>query len=93
MERGRLQRDQEGGRFSGLAEMHWDEIDRPGCYLLLGTGVLVRMPRAALSPGSLPLISLLSRSGPIVARMSDDPAESIDVLRAIAESHAYAIDF
>jgi len=93
MERERSQTPGRRSPASGLAEMLWDEIDRPGCYLMLGVGILVRMPRAALSPGNLPLVSLVSRSGPIVARISDDPAESVDVLRAIAERHAYAIDF
>ena len=93
MARERLEGGEGALRTSGLAEMLWDEIDCPGCYLLLRTGILVRLPRAALSPGNVPLISLASRSGPVVARISNDPAESIDVLRAIAERHAYAVSF
>jgi hypothetical protein len=74
-----------------LPETLWEEIDRPGCYLLLGTGLIARLPRSALGPGGLPLVALVSNGELQVVRISDNPAERIEVLRSIVLRHGYPL--
>lgn len=77
-----------------LQEMSWNEIEHPGSYLFIETGELVRIPGEALAPGHSPLIRLTSVGGePRVAKLSEDPATPISVLRAIAADNDYAVNF
>ena len=55
-------------RSSRLQEMSWNEIQRPGCYLILGSGDLVRVPQDALAPGHSPLITITSSGETRVAK-------------------------
>lgn len=74
-------------------EMEWDEIDRPGCYLVIVPGHLARIPASAFTPGQVPAVSLVSLSPVRVARLSNDPAESLEVLRAVAAARGYLVSF
>ncbi|MGE5175918.1 MAG: hypothetical protein ACM3JJ_06020 [Hyphomicrobiales bacterium] len=80
-------------RNSRLAEMEWNAIDEPGCYLVIETGDLARIPQEALAPGHSPLVTLTSQKEARVARLSDNPAEPISVLRAIAADNDYFVAF
>ena len=80
-------------RSSRLQEMSWNEIQRPGCYLIVGSGDLVRVPQDALAPGHSPLITITSTGETRVARLSDDPAEPISALRAFAADNDYFVNF
>jgi hypothetical protein len=80
-------------RSSRLQELSWNEIQRPGCYLILGSGDLVRVPQDALAPGHSPLITITSSGETRVARLSDNPAEPISVLRAFAADNDYFVNF
>ena len=80
-------------RSSRLQELSWNEIERPGCYLILGSGNLVRIPHDALAPGHSPLITIASIGETRVARLSDNPAESISVLRSFAADNDYFVNF
>lgn len=80
-------------RSSRLQEMSWNEIQRPGCYLIVGSGDLVRVPQDALAPGHSPLISITSSGETRVAKLSDNPAEPISVLRAFAADNDYFVNF
>jgi hypothetical protein len=80
-------------RNSHLVEMGWNAIDEPGCYLLIETGDLARIPQEALAPGHSPLVILTSQKEARVARLSENPAEPISVLRAIAANNDYHVAF
>jgi hypothetical protein len=81
------------GRSSRLAEMNWNAIDDPGCYLLVETGELVRIPQEAVAPGHSPLVTITSIRETRVAQLSENPAEPISVLRAIAADNDYFVNF
>ncbi len=80
-------------RSSHLAEMGWNDIDTPGCYLLVESGELVRIPQEALAPGHSPLVTITSTKDMRVARISENPAEAISTLRSIAADNDYYVNF
>lgn len=84
---------EEPGESFQYPEMEWDEMDRPGCYLLVDSGDLVRVPREALTPGSLPVITIISRGAVKVARVSNNPAEPLEILRRLASRNGYYVNF
>jgi len=73
--------------------MSWNEIERPGSYLILGSGDLVRVPPDALAPGHSPLITITSSGETRVAKLSENPAEPISVLRSFAADNDYFVNF
>lgn len=82
-----------GYRSSRLQEMEWNAIDEPGCYLLIASGDLVRIPDEALAPGHSPLLTFTSTRETRVAKLSQNPAEPISVLRSIAADNDYHVSF
>jgi hypothetical protein len=80
-------------RSSRLQEMSWNQIQQPGSYLILGSGDLVRVPQDALAPGHSPLITITSTGETRVAKLSDNPAEPISVLRSFAADNDYFVNF
>jgi hypothetical protein len=76
-----------------LSEMSWSEIESVGCYLLVDSGELVRIPQEGLAKGHSPLISFTSSKDVRVAKLSENPAEPISVLRAIAADNDYFVNF
>lgn len=80
-------------RNSRLPEMAWNQIERPGCYIVMGSGDLVRVPHEGLTLGHSPLITITSTGETRVAKLSENPAEPISVLRAIAADNDYFVNF
>ena len=78
---------------SRLTETQWNNIQDPGCYLMFQTGDLVRISPESLAPGHSPLLTFTSKSEIRVAKLSDNPAEPISVLRAIAADNDYFVNF
>lgn len=76
-----------------LQEMAWNEIEHPGSYLVLGSGDLIRVPQEALLSGHSPLITVTSNGETRVARLSEDPAKPITVLRTIAADNDNQVNF
>ena len=76
-----------------LQELAWNQISEPGCYLLVGSGDVVRVPTEALATGHSPLIRVTSNGETRVAKLSDNPAEPISVLRMIAADNDYFVNF
>lgn len=76
-----------------LEEMPWNQISRPGSYLLVGSGDLIRVPQDALFAGHSPIISITSNGETRVARLSNNPATPISVLRNIAADNDYMVNF
>ena len=79
-------------RTDRLQEMAWNEIAHAGCYVVLGSGDLIRVPQEALS-GHSPLITVTSDSETKVAKLSEDPAKPIKFLRTIAAHYDYQVNF
>lgn len=90
---GATERAQSSREATSLAEMEWHEIDRPGCYLFLRWGDLLRIPEEGLTAGRAPAIAIDTQSSRRVARISNDPAEALSVLRRIAALHGYWVNF
>lgn len=80
-------------RSQRLAEMAFNEIERPGSYLILSTGDLVRVPPEGLAPGHSPLITVTSIGETRVAKLSNNPATPISVLRNIAADNDLLVNF
>ncbi len=80
-------------RSSRLSEMAWNEIERPGCYLIVGSGDLIRVPQEALATGHSPLITVTSSGETRVARLHDNPAAPISTLRSIAADNDHFVNF
>jgi hypothetical protein len=73
--------------------MSWNQIERPGSYLIVGSGDLIRVPSEGLAPGHSPLITITSSGETRVAKLSDNPAEPISVLRSFAADNDYYVNF
>lgn len=76
-----------------LQEMAWNEIENQGCYLVLGSGDLIRVPQEALLSGHSPLITVTSNGETRVAKLAEDPAKPITVLRMIAADNDFQVNF
>ncbi len=81
------------GWTGGLEECSWGEIQRPGCYVFIDTGDLVRVPLEGLSARMVPVISIISRDDRRLARVSHDHTEALQVLRTIAATGGYKVNF
>jgi hypothetical protein len=80
-------------RSQRLSECQFNEIETPGSYLLVETGSLIRVPAEALAPGHSPLVSITSQQPARVAKLSDNPATPISVLRTIAADNDLFVNF
>ncbi len=76
-----------------LQEMSWNEIDKPGCYVLVDSGDLLRIPQEALAAGHSPLICVTSVEETRVAKLTNNPADPISSLRTIAADNDYFVHF
>lgn len=80
-------------RANRLKEMAWNAIDRPGSYVIVGSGDLVRIPLDALTQGHSPVITITSVGETRVAKLSDSPVEPISTLRTIAADNDFFVNF
>ena len=78
---------------SRLTETQWNNIQDPGCYLMVQSGDLVRISPESLAPGHSPLLTFTSKNEIRVAKLSQNPSEPISVLRAIAADNDYFVNF
>ncbi len=69
---------------STLKITSFNEINEPGCYVILGSGDLLRVPREGLANGRSPLISIHSKGATRVALLSTNDAELVTTLRHLA---------
>lgn len=73
-----------------LLELDWDEISEPGCYMLISSGLLARVyPDEARARRQGPR----SMAGARVVKLSNNPGDPLQTLRAIAERHGYPVRF
>jgi len=73
-----------------IAELEWDDISEPGCYLMIDSGLLARIhPEDLLrNPGTRG-----SGTGARVAMLSDNPRLALGSLRVIAIQSHYRVGF
>lgn len=64
--------------------LDFNEITEPGCYVMLSTGDLVRVPPEGIAQGHSPRITIHSRGVTRVAQLSTNDAALITTLRHIA---------
>jgi hypothetical protein len=69
--------------------MDWAEVQEPGCYLHLATGLLARI-RAGEIDGNA---HATNGGGGPVARLSGNPEAPLAALRAIAQRSSYRVNF
>ena len=73
-----------------LPELDWEEIAEPGCYLLIASGLLARIyPDEARARRR----GARSAAGARVAKLSDNPGDPLQGLRATARRHGYQVGF
>lgn len=80
-------------RTQRLIEMPWNDIEHPGCYLVIGSGDLIRVPQEALLTGHSPVITVTSNGETRVAKLTDNPATPISTLRTIAADNDFTVNF
>ena len=76
-----------------VPEYPFNQIETPGAYLVVSSGDLIRVPHEALAPGHSPLVTITSAGETRVAKLSDNPATPISVLRTIAADNDYYVNF
>ncbi len=76
-----------------LKVLNFNEINEQGCYVLLDTGQLVRVPSEAITPGTSPLITIHQQGITRAALLSDNKAELVSTLRDIALNNAIKPNF
>ncbi len=81
-----------GPRPRGLV-LRWSDISREGCYLLLGSGGLVRIPSRRYAPAFAPAETRAATRALWAVQLSEDPAEMLSVLRARAARHGHPVCF
>lgn len=69
--------------------LDWGQIDEPGCYLHLPSGLLARVFAREDSPARRES----SARGGVAVRLSSDPHTPLDRLREIAVSNALPVAF
>ncbi len=76
-----------------LPEMSWNEIDRPGCYIVLESGSLIRVPASGFGPNRRLVVRFVSNRDVRLARLSGNPEAPLSVVRAIATARGLFADF
>jgi len=71
----------------------FSELHEPGCYISNSTGNLFRVPEDALAANRSPLIEIVSNSGTMMTRVSEDPWIPISKARQLAADADLAINF
>ncbi len=67
-----------------LKIVNFNEITHQGCYVLLDTGQLVRVPTQAIGPEPKPTITIHQQGITRAALLTDNDAEKVSTLRDIA---------
>ena len=67
-----------------LKVLNFNEITQQGCYVLLDTGQLVRVPTQAIGPEPKPTITIHQQGITRAALLTDNDAELVSTLRDIA---------
>ncbi len=71
----------------------YSDIDQPGCYLLIDSGLLMRVPVDGIVAGRSPCISISSKVPICVVRLSGNPWLTISEARKLAANLDLSINF
>ena len=80
-----------GGGFG--AQIPFDAIEHPGCYVCNWSGHLLRIPGDAVKAGHSPLLSLKANEPLFVTRLCDDPYVPLSKARMLAADCDVAVNF
>ncbi len=75
------------------AQVPFESINEPGCYVSNWTGHLVRVPEDAIKPGRSPLMSITGTETLFVTKISCDPFLAISKARMLAADCDVAVNF
>ena len=78
---------------SGASPIPYPEISSAGAYVMHGSGILVRVPREALTEGRTPSVCLHADDGAIVSKISGDPWIELNRARASAANSDLPVRF
>ena len=56
-----------------LLNVPFGEVQTPGCYVAKNNGILYRIPAEALALGRSPVIEIVSKTGTLMTKISEDP--------------------
>jgi hypothetical protein len=73
--------------------MEWNQIDVPGCYLVIETGELARVFPEAVDLGASPQIRVTLTGSTRVVRLVGNPSADLARARSIALDHGYFFSF
>jgi hypothetical protein len=84
-------RETRGANFG--AQMPFEDINEPGCYVSNWSGHMIRVPEDALKIGHSPLIEILGRDTMVVTKLSCDPYIAISKARLLAADQDLGVNF
>lgn len=77
---------------SSLPTCTWNEINEPGCYLVVDWGCIARVPGDCFEGGS-PKITFFAGTNPTCCKLSDDTYLSVSKARQLAADNDYSVNF
>lgn len=92
-ESSRLTKEEQGTEIRQKASLPFNQINRPGTYYSHDTGWLYRLPEKSIAAGESPLISIVSKTEPMVTKISDDPAIPLNKAREVCSDLELDVDF
>ena len=78
---------------NGVESLEFSQIERPGAYVLVQSGQLMRVPPDALAHGRSPMISICGEKPLLVCPVSSDPWIAIGRARSIAAGLGLKVKF
>jgi hypothetical protein len=75
------------------AQIPFEAITQPGCYLSNWTGHLIRVPDDGLKAGRSPVIDIRGKEAMFVTKLSDDPYLTLTKARMIAADLDLSVNF
>ncbi len=87
------QREGEYGTKGFGAQVPFESINEPGCYVCNWSGHLLRIPEDSLKPGRSPLLSMMGTEPLFVTKITDNPFVPISKARLNAADCDVAVNF
>ena len=76
-----------------ISRIPFGEIRDPGCYVNVDTGELLRLPLEVLEKGHSPIFEIVSLTGPMMVKLTDDPWLPIGKARQVAADLDIYVNF
>ena len=75
------------------AQVPFESINEPGCYVCNWTGHLMRVPEDAIKPGRSPLMSITGTEPLFVTKISCEPFLAISKAKMLAADYDVVVNF